>query len=244
MKNHALAVVQRFAPSILWLVLAVQMTWVILNSFFLHRSPGLDVLGVIILLTFIAFAARHQHPRWRWMAVIVRALMAADFLLAVADRFGVLGPPGAPGVFLGDFAHFVDYTRSVASFLPGSLAPTLAVLATIAEVSLAMALLLGFRLRLAAYGAALLLSVYGTSMMISLPVAEQFHYNVFLLAAGMLTLSLARSPLTVDAALTKLGSRQSPARPELEAAAASPETWSRSRQEVTWPGHPSQLRKH
>jgi len=152
---------------------------------------------VVILVTFIAFAALHQHPRWHWLAVVVRTLMAADFLLAVADRFGVLGPPGAPGVFLGDFARFVDYTRSVISFLPGGLAPPLAVLATIAEVILAIAQLLGFRLRLAAYGATLLLSVYATSMMISLPVAEQFHYRVFLLAAGMLSLATfdrARSP--------------------------------------------------
>ncbi len=134
--------------------------------------------------------------------------MAADFRLAVADRFGVLGPPGAPGVFLGDFARFVDYTRSVTSFLPGGLAPTLAVLATIAEILLAIALLLGFGLRVAAYGATLLLSVYGTSMMISLPAAEQFHYSVFLLAAGMLSLaSIDRSPLTVDAVLAKRGRR-------------------------------------
>lgn len=41
------------------------------------------------------------------------------------------------------------------------------------------------------------LGTYGTSMMISLPAAEQFHYNVLVLCAGMLTLaSLARSPLT------------------------------------------------
>lgn len=193
---------KRYAVAVLWVALAVQATWVILNSATLHRSPALDVLGVVILLTFTAFAALRQHRRWRWLAVIVRTLMAADFLLAVGDRFGVLGQPGASGVSWGDFKHFVDYTRSVTTFLPGSLAPSLAVLATIAEITLAVALLLGVRLQLAALGAALLLGIYGASMMISLPAAEQFHYNVFVLGAGMLTLAtLARSPLTVDAAL-------------------------------------------
>ncbi len=66
------------------------------------------------------------------------------------------------------------------------------------------ALLLGLRLRLAALGAAGLLAIYGTSMMISLPVAEQFHYNVFVLAAGMLVLAgLTKIPLTLDAVLAR-----------------------------------------
>lgn len=101
----------------------------------------------------------------------------------------------ASGVSWGDFARFVDYTRSMTTFLPGSLAPTLAVLATVAEVTLGTALLLGIPLRLSALAAALLLGIYGTSMMILLPPAEQFHYNVFVLSAGMLA-SRNRSPFT------------------------------------------------
>lgn len=194
--------IRRYAPLILWLAVAVQVTWVILNATALHRSPGLDGLGVGILLVFGAFAALHQRPRWRWLAVVVRVLMAADFLLAVADRFGVLGPVGAAGVSWGDFRHFVDYTRSITVFLPGNFAPTLAVAATVVEVVLGLALLLGFRLQLAALGATLLLIVYGTAMTISLPLAEQFHYSVFLLAAGMLVLAtLGRTPWNIDALL-------------------------------------------
>lgn len=193
------------AVAVLWLAVAVQATWVLLNSLTLHRSPGLDVAGVIILVAFTAFAALHARPRWRWLAFLIRALMASDFLLAVADRFGVLGPPGTPGVVSGDFAHFIDYTRSVASFAPESFGPILAVLATIAELTFATVLLLGIRLPLAAFGAALLLATYATSMTISLPPAEQFHYNVFVLSAGMLTLAtLNRSPLTKDGALSHL----------------------------------------
>ncbi len=198
---------KRYAPVVLWIALAVQASWVILNSVTLHRSPGLDVLGVIIVVTLVMFAGLHQRRRWRGLAVILRCLMAADFLLAVGDRFGVLGQPGAPGVTWGDFPHFVHYTRSMTTFLPGDLAPTLAVLATIAEIALATALLLGVRLQLTALAAAILLGIYGTSMMISLPAAEQFHYNVFVLGAGMLTLAtLDRSPLTMDAVLGRFRS--------------------------------------
>lgn len=120
----------RYATAILWLALIAQATWVALNSLVLHRSPGLDVVGVVILATFTAFAALHRDRRWRGLTVIVRTLMAASFLLAVRDRFGVLGPPGQSGVSWGGFAPFVDYTRSMTTFLPGGLAPTLAVLAT------------------------------------------------------------------------------------------------------------------
>jgi len=160
------------ARAVLWLALAVQASWVILDSLTWHRPPGLDVPGVIVLATFIAFAALHRRPRWCWLAVLARTLMAAELLLAVGDRFGLLGPPGAAGVSWGDFGHFVDYTRSITTFLPGRLAPALAVLATIAELALGAALLLGLRLRLAALGTALLLGVYGTSMMISRPAAD------------------------------------------------------------------------
>lgn len=115
----------------------------------------------------------------------------------------------ASGVSWGDFARFVDYTRSMTTFLPGSLAPTLAVLATVAEVTLGTALLLGIPLRLSALAAALLLGIYGTSMMILLPPAEQFHYNVFVLSAGMLAVATVhRSPLTHRLALSRVWPRK------------------------------------
>jgi len=183
----------------LGLALSAQTTWVALNGAVLHRAPGVDLAGEVILVSFVAFAFLRERRGWSWLSVVVRWLVAAEFLLAVGDRFGLLGPPGASGVSWGDFDHFVDYTRSVASFLPASLAPTLAVLATAAEITLGLALLLGVRLRSAALGAAVLLLVYGASMSVSLPAAEQFHYNVFVLGTGMATLAtLDRRPLTLE----------------------------------------------
>lgn len=187
----------RYARTVLYIALTFQATWVILNTLVLHRSPGLDIVGVVVLATFTAFAALQSLPRWRWLDVAVRTLMAADFLLAVSDRFGALGAPGASGVSWGDFAHFIDNTRSTTSFLPGSFAATLAVAATVIEIVLGVALLLGTRLELTASAATLLLSVYGTSMVISRPVAEVFHYNVFVLAAGMWSLAATSRPAAV-----------------------------------------------
>ncbi|HEX5402237.1 MAG TPA: DoxX family membrane protein [Pseudonocardiaceae bacterium] len=182
--------------NLLWSALAAQLLWVVLNATLLHREPGEDVLGVLVLAVCAVFAVLHRKQRW--LTVVVRVVMAVEFLLAVADRFGWLGPAGAPGVSWGDFQHFVAYTRSMSTFLPAGLAPTLAVLATVAELTLGVALLVGFRLRVAALGSAALLTVYAVMMLITLPAAEQFHYNVLVLAAAMCVLATAdRLPLTV-----------------------------------------------
>jgi uncharacterized membrane protein YphA (DoxX/SURF4 family) len=187
---------KRWAFVALWVALVVQICWTLLNDALWHRTPGVDAVGFVLIGSFAVFAA--GYGRLRWLAVPVRLVMAAEFLLAVCDRFGVLGPAGN-GVSWGDFAHFVTYTRTVASYAPASVVPALAVLATIAEAGLGLALLLGVRTRLAALGSAGLLLVYGVSMTVSMPAAEQFHYVVFVLCAGMLALSTVdASALSVD----------------------------------------------
>lgn len=192
----------RYTIRLLWLALAVQAGWLLVNGLVLHRSPGLDVLGAAIGLSVAGFAALYRRPTGA--AVLIRVVMAADFLLAVADRFGLLGAPGAPGVSWGNFTHFIDYTHTVTVFLPRGVAPPLAMMATIAEITLGLSLLLGIQLRRAALGSAALLAVYGICMTLSLPLAQQFHYNVLILAAAMLALA-ARHPatLTVDQWLTR-----------------------------------------
>jgi hypothetical protein len=49
---------------------------------------------------------------------VLRWALGATLLSAVADRFGLWGPPGGTDVSWGDWAHFVAYTAKVNSFLP------------------------------------------------------------------------------------------------------------------------------
>jgi hypothetical protein len=128
---------KRYATVILAFTLTVQVIWDILDVFTLHSAPGPDPLGIVIVIVFAVFAVTNRNPRRRWLAVVVRVMMAAEFLLAVADRFGILGPPGSSGTSWGDFPHFIAYTRTMTTFLPAGLAPILAVLATVAEITLA-----------------------------------------------------------------------------------------------------------
>ena len=74
---------------------------------------------------------------------VLRWALGATLLSAVADRFGLWGPPGGPNVSWGDWAHFVAYTAKVNSFLPPAVAQGLGILATAAGLALGVGLLLG-----------------------------------------------------------------------------------------------------
>src|SRR4051794_41801243 len=53
--------------------------------------------------------------------VAMRMALAAGFLSAVADRFGLWGPIGTPGVSWGGFAKFLDYTTTLLPYLSTTL---------------------------------------------------------------------------------------------------------------------------
>jgi putative oxidoreductase len=101
---------------------------------------------------------------WERLAMIYgRLALGAAFLYQVGSRFGVWR--GQPG--LKHFPAFVRYTAEVNSFMPLAVIPFLAWAATAAELSLGIALVIGFRTQWAALGSALLLAMFGTAMAIS-----------------------------------------------------------------------------
>lgn len=112
----------------------------------------------------------------KYAPLYARIALAAAFLSAVAARFS------------RPFSQFIEATADVNSFLPHALAPTLAVTATIAEITLAVALLFGFRLRWTAPAAAVLLALFGTAMAISHGIKEPLDYSVFSASACALLL--------------------------------------------------------
>ena len=117
-----------------------------------------------------------------------RLALAGGFLSAVADRLGVWGAPGQPGVAWGDWTHFVTYTGRLNWFVPGFVVPAIAFVATVAEVVLAIMLLTGYRFRLAAYASAALLFLFAAAMTAALGVKAPLDYSVFAAAAAALLL--------------------------------------------------------
>src|ERR1039457_3143668 len=102
---------------------------------------------------------------WERAAILyARIALGAAFLSGIADRFGLYW---GRNVGYGDFAGFVRYTAKVNSFMPPATIPFLAWAATVAELSLGLALVLGIWPQWVALGSALLLAIFGTAMAIS-----------------------------------------------------------------------------
>lgn len=120
---------------------------------------------------------------------VTRIALGAAFLSGIASRFGLWGNDAG----YGDFAHFVQYTAEVNSFMPAFMIPFLAWAATVAELALGLALILGVRLRWAALGSALLLALFGIAMTISFGLKSPLDYSVFSASAAALLLALSPS---------------------------------------------------
>src|SRR5215469_9535928 len=96
----------------------------------------------------------------RAAALALRIALAAGFLSAVGDRFGLWGKLGAPKVAWGDWENFISYTAKLNWFLPRSLIEPVGVLATFLEIILAIGLLAGIWLRCFALASSALLLLF------------------------------------------------------------------------------------
>jgi len=113
-------------------------------------------------------------------ALILRWALAITFLSAVGSRLGLWG---------GGWLAFVQYTAAVNSFLPASLAPVLAIVATALEIALALFLLTGYALPLAAAGAGVLTLIFALAMAWSFGLREPMDYSVFVDSAAAFLLA-------------------------------------------------------
>jgi putative oxidoreductase len=111
--------------------------------------------------------------------LLLRLALGLTLLSAVADRFGIWGSPGAATVAWGDWTHFVAYTAKVNSFLPSSLAPALAIIATAAEAVLGIGLILGIFPRPVAFASAALFALFAGAMTLSFGIKAPLNFSVF-----------------------------------------------------------------
>lgn len=119
----------------------------------------------------------------------LRLALGTGFALLGLDRLGFWGPNGKPWVSWGDWKHFSAYARETMGFLPAQFADVLAVIATIAEITIGFLLLLGWLTRWAAIGAAGLTFCFAIAMAISYGITSPINYSVFTVSAGSLLLS-------------------------------------------------------
>ena len=133
----------------------------------------------------------------------LRVTIAAGFLSAVADRFGLWGPPGAANIDWGAWKPFVDHTRLLTFYLPQSLAPFAAIFATLAEAVLGVWLLVGWRSRVAAYASAALLLTFALSMTFAVGVKSPLNYATFTAVAAAFALAVLNTSPTRQRIIVK-----------------------------------------
>ncbi|MEV4126576.1 hypothetical protein [Nocardia sp. NPDC049707] len=138
----------------------------------------------------------------------VRILLGALFAGSVADRFGLLGAPGADGVSWGDYSAFTDYTRTLTPQVLDWSAPALAASATAAEILLAIGLLLGIAAKPAARAATAVLIAFAAAMWTSVGFDEMCSYGVLVVAGGAALLSTCDTALHLDRLLRRMPSRR------------------------------------
>lgn len=123
--------------------------------------------------------------------------LGAAFLSAVASRFGFWR--GEPGMKLSP--AFFHRTAELNYFMPASTIPWLAWSATVLEITLGLALIVGGVLGLAstrrpqwtrwiACAAAALLATFGTTMAITAGVKSPLDYSVFSASASALLIAV------------------------------------------------------
>ena len=120
----------------------------------------------------------------RILTLYARLAIAAGFLSAVADRFGLWGPAGSARVAWGNWKNFVAYTAVLNFFLPRWSAPILAVVVTIAETTLGILLILGLWPRMTGAVSAALLCLFALAMSVALGMKAPLDYSVFSAAAA------------------------------------------------------------
>ncbi len=117
-------------------------------------------------------------------ALALRLALAAGFLSAVADRFGLWGKPGSPGVAWGDWSNFISYTAKLNWFLPRSLIQPVGALTTVLEIILAVGLLAGFWRRGFAFASCGLLLLFALSMTAAIGIKPPLDYSVYTATAA------------------------------------------------------------
>jgi uncharacterized membrane protein YphA (DoxX/SURF4 family) len=114
----------------------------------------------------------------------LRLSIAGGFLSSVADRLGILGPPGTPNIAWGAWAPFVEYAGKLNWFAPAPIGSFLAWAATFGEIVFAVGLIVGWQLRWFALGSGLLLLCFALAMTFALGIKAPLNYSVFAASAG------------------------------------------------------------
>ncbi|PWV51948.1 DoxX family protein [Chitinophaga sp. S165] len=135
--------------------------------------------------------------------ILLRISLGAGFILPVLDRIGILGTPGSANVSWGNWANFAVYANNLMPYFSPKIASVFGLIATIGEGLIGVLLIIGYKIKLAAYGSFALTLVFALSMLFFTGYRSPFDYSVFpvsfasLLLASLQTRGRQENQLTV-----------------------------------------------
>lgn len=136
--------------------------------------------------------------------ILLRFALGAGFILPVLDRIGFLGAPGRANVSWGNWTNFVAYANSLMPYFSPKTASFFGLVATIGEALFGILLIIGYKIKLAAYGSFVLTLVFAVSMLFFTGYRSPFDYSVFsvsfacLLLASLQTGEKQENPSTIQ----------------------------------------------
>jgi hypothetical protein len=152
-----------------------------------HPAGVATWVVVAVVAGATAFSALSAaRPGW-WSRRVAGAVIGVELAGAVADRFGLLGGPGSPGVSWGDWSHFRSETAELVPW-PALVGPA-AVAATVAELTLGLLLIAGPWRQWTGTATAGLFTVYLVAMVPGMGAASVLEYGVPVLVGGALVAS-------------------------------------------------------
>ncbi|MCB9201692.1 MAG: DoxX family protein [Flavobacteriales bacterium] len=125
----------------------------------------------------------------RIIKLFLRFAISFGFLSAVADRFGFWNKEVS---VWGNWNNFLQYTELINPWFPNSIIPSIGIIATLAEIVLAIGLIIGFKTELFAKLSGFLMLSFALSMTFSTGIKGAFDYSVFSASAGAFALSLMK----------------------------------------------------
>ena len=129
------------------------------------------------------------------LTVFLRFALAASYLSSVTSRFGFWGEDTG----WGNYDAFLDYTAKVNPYLPLSVIPTVARMVDVAEISIALLLLVGLRIKETAFISGVMLFLFAFGMNVGVGVISTLDHSVYTACFASLILAvLNNDALSLD----------------------------------------------
>ena len=130
-----------------------------------------------------------MEDKFRIPQLLLRCALGITFLTPVCDRLGILGKPGTGNIEWGNWENFINYTATLMPIFNRPLVNIMGGIATVAELLIAIFLIVGIKTRNAALGASLITFTFIVFMTLSVGVQKPINYGVFTASAAGLLLS-------------------------------------------------------